>query len=132
MWTNQPDFTEHRVRCYSNRTRHLMCIFGVEDLKPNLLKLPQLYVNKLMPSVDFGAITCWLELLFNRTHHDSASLSRLNRTFYESQPHVSGASGIPGTKRTLRERTTFQVRFQALKDGNGEVSPEKLDSFRCD
>ncbi|GMT07630.1 hypothetical protein PENTCL1PPCAC_29804, partial [Pristionchus entomophagus] len=50
--------------CGSKIWRHRLCVFGVEDL-PYLAGKHHLMVNKLMPNIDYGAISCIGELLFN-------------------------------------------------------------------
>uniref|UniRef100_A0A915CX10 Uncharacterized protein n=2 Tax=Ditylenchus dipsaci TaxID=166011 RepID=A0A915CX10_9BILA len=74
--------------CGSHHMRHSICVFGVEDLGPNLAVLPHLFANKLMPGFDFGAIACWYEKLFNRSYVELRTVARLNEDYYKSLPHV--------------------------------------------
>jgi hypothetical protein len=72
--------------CVSGIERHDICIIAAEHL-PELLTLPHLYINKFMPKHDFGALTCWLEMLHHRTHLDR-DLSRLNENIYLKRQQV--------------------------------------------
>ena len=74
-------------QCYSNIYRHSVCVLGIEDI-PRLRNFPQLFINKMMPEYDFGAITCWYEYMFNRSHLDTPMSSRINPLLYLSLPHV--------------------------------------------
>ncbi|CAD5216729.1 unnamed protein product [Bursaphelenchus okinawaensis] len=57
---------EGSKHCRSKTWRHQICLYGIEDLVPNLNGQNSLYANKMMMG-DFNGIVCWLELLFNRT-----------------------------------------------------------------
>jgi hypothetical protein len=48
---------------------------------------PYLFANKFQPDKDFGAIACWHEYLFNRTHLERGTL-RLDPKKYTDVPHV--------------------------------------------
>ncbi|KAK6061291.1 Core-2/I-Branching enzyme [Cooperia oncophora] len=76
-----------KMQCRSQRYRHSVCIYGVEDFAW-LAKHPKLIANKMMPSFDYGVVDCVHELIFNRTH-----LGQTDRLWdvkmYERQPHVS-------------------------------------------
>ena len=64
-------------------------MFGIEDLPGRLSNLPHLFANKLMPEFDFGAVECWYESMFNRSHvkgYDKFDL--LNATLYKNMPNV--------------------------------------------
>uniref|UniRef100_A0A0R3RHG5 Core-2/I-Branching enzyme n=1 Tax=Elaeophora elaphi TaxID=1147741 RepID=A0A0R3RHG5_9BILA len=56
-WSVQP--------CRSGIYRHNVCIFGVADLI-NLKDLEYLFANKMLPEVDYGAISCWASYLADR------------------------------------------------------------------
>ncbi|KAI6184987.1 Glycosyl transferase, family 14-containing protein [Aphelenchoides bicaudatus] len=73
--------------CHSKITRHELCVFGMEDLYRNLADNPYFFANKMVPEYDFGAIVCWNEMLFNRTHFDKG-LHRLDKGAYVKLPHV--------------------------------------------
>lgn len=62
-------FWHNDTSCQSGIKRHRICIFGMEDL-PNLVESPYLFANKAMAEKDFGALSCWHELIFNRTHYE--------------------------------------------------------------
>ncbi|CAD5216727.1 unnamed protein product [Bursaphelenchus okinawaensis] len=101
-WSWDPD-------CRSKIFRHALCMFGVEDLVPNLNNHKfQLYANKFMPDVDFNSIVCWLETLHNRTHIWKET--KLDTIFYQNQAFV---------------------RYQNLKNEHGEVPTEVLRHFKC-
>ncbi|CAD5208365.1 unnamed protein product [Bursaphelenchus xylophilus] len=99
-----------RGTCSSGHFRHSICIYGIEDLATHIDPIPAIYVNKLMPDFDFNAVTCWLEVLYNRTFIEKPTLARLGREYYANLKHV---------------------RYQALKDEHGEVSEEKRKNFKC-
>lgn len=82
FWETEPD-----APCYSQKFRHGVCLLGVEGIS-RLRKFPQIIVNKMMPEFDFGAITCWFEYMFNRSHLDPPKSSRINPMFYLELPHV--------------------------------------------
>ena len=62
-------------------------MFGIEDLD-RLTKFPEIFVNKIMPDFDFGAVTCWYEKMFNRTYLEEPTMEKLNKNYYLSLPHV--------------------------------------------
>ncbi|KAF8367207.1 hypothetical protein PRIPAC_85036, partial [Pristionchus pacificus] len=78
--------------CGSNIWRHNICIFGVEDL-PYIAGVHHLMVNKLMPDVDYGAISCIGELLYNRTHY-ALDDHPLDLGIYENLPGVRLHKGM--------------------------------------
>ena len=59
----------------------------MEDLT-RLVGLPHLFINKMVPQSDFGAITCWYEYMHNRTYLHSPSSKNLDKKFYLSLPHI--------------------------------------------
>uniref|UniRef100_A0A1I7S5S1 Uncharacterized protein n=1 Tax=Bursaphelenchus xylophilus TaxID=6326 RepID=A0A1I7S5S1_BURXY len=63
--------------CYSGHFRHAICVFGVADLAKNLDKSDHLNGNKMLPSFDFNAITCWME-----------PKNRIHEHFYRTLPAV--------------------------------------------
>ncbi|KAI6198865.1 Beta-1,3-galactosyl-O-glycosyl-glycoprotein beta-1,6-N-acetylglucosaminyltransferase 3 [Aphelenchoides besseyi] len=87
-----------RENCKTGHLRHDICIYGVEDLKNTLPNCPDLFINKMMPNFDWAAVVCWYEKLFNRTHVEAPTTSRLNPHYYLNFGHV---------------------RYQYLKDANG-------------
>ncbi|KAH7730137.1 core-2/I-Branching enzyme family protein [Aphelenchoides avenae] len=93
--------------CRSKRWRHSICIFGVEDLASNLAHNSRLFANKMMPEFDFGATSCWHELMFNRSHFNRG-IHRLSKSAYTELPHV---------------------RYQTEKQRNRTMD---LKSFDCD
>ncbi|CAD5205621.1 unnamed protein product [Bursaphelenchus okinawaensis] len=70
--------------CRSKHVRHVLCILGMADIRPILMKIPHFTANKMMPAVDFGAINCWHEHMFNRTHLQST----IDTAFYSNIPYV--------------------------------------------
>ncbi len=71
------------------RFRHGVCVFGLEDLH-RLTRRPELFANKFMPSFDYGALSCWMEHLYNRTHFAKTSSdgAGLDTDYYANLPHV--------------------------------------------
>jgi hypothetical protein len=63
-------------------------MFGIEDLD-RITKFPEIFMNKIMPDFDFGAVTCWYEKMFNRTYLEVPTSEKLNEAYYFSLPHVS-------------------------------------------
>jgi hypothetical protein len=49
--------------------RHSVCMLGVENLQ-ELMTSKYLFANKFMPSIDYGAVECWHERMYNKTHLD--------------------------------------------------------------
>uniref|UniRef100_A0A914DNM5 Uncharacterized protein n=1 Tax=Acrobeloides nanus TaxID=290746 RepID=A0A914DNM5_9BILA len=74
-------------RCPTKKFRHLICMFGIEDLD-RLTKSTELFVNKIMPEFDFGAVICWYEKMFNRTYLEEPTAEKLDKNYYLSLPHV--------------------------------------------
>uniref|UniRef100_A0A914NGC1 Uncharacterized protein n=1 Tax=Meloidogyne incognita TaxID=6306 RepID=A0A914NGC1_MELIC len=74
-------------KCYSGIIRHYNCIFGIEDLVPNFYNSKYLFVNKMMPEYDFGAILCWHEEMRRRTLINKG-LHRLNASLYQNWPQT--------------------------------------------
>jgi hypothetical protein len=72
--------------CATEMWRNEMCTFGMEHLA-EFQYLPYLFANKFQPDKDFGAIACWHEYIFNRTHLERGIL-RLDPKKYTSPPHV--------------------------------------------
>uniref|UniRef100_A0A914N7U0 Uncharacterized protein n=1 Tax=Meloidogyne incognita TaxID=6306 RepID=A0A914N7U0_MELIC len=79
---------EHKDKCYSNNFRHYSCVFGIDDLWHNFHNLKYLFVNKMMPKYDFGAIICWHEEMRRRNILESR-LKKLNSTIYQNWPQAS-------------------------------------------
>lgn len=59
----------------------------MEDLASNLVESPYLFANKLISEKDFGALSCWHELMFNRTHEDRGTF-RLDPYIYLNMAQV--------------------------------------------
>lgn len=59
----------------------------MEDLRRNLVNSPYLFGNKFMQEKDFGALACWHELMFNRTHLERGHY-RLDKDVYLEMPQV--------------------------------------------
>lgn len=93
--------------CKSGISRHQICILTAEYL-PELSNSYYLFGNKFMPDKDFGAVACWHELIFNRTHLDRG-IKRLNANTYLNLPHVSSFKafeiGILGPIQPRKKRT---------------------------
>lgn len=48
--------------------------------------LPNIYLNKMLPAVDYGAVACWLRHLNER---EALGIVTINETSYSELPHVS-------------------------------------------
>ncbi|CAD5225476.1 unnamed protein product [Bursaphelenchus okinawaensis] len=73
--------------CESKLFRHGLCVFGLEDLVPKLADSPFFFANKMMPEKDFSAISCWHEMLFNRTYHQRG-LHYVKENYYWKLPTI--------------------------------------------
>ncbi|CAD5212883.1 unnamed protein product [Bursaphelenchus okinawaensis] len=100
----------NHTQCNTGYYRHTICIHGVEDLRPVVNNVKELYINKLLPEFDFNGVVCWLEVLYNRTYLEERTVKGLDQKYYQGLAHV---------------------RYQALKDENGQVPAEKLANFSC-
>jgi hypothetical protein len=73
------------------RFRNNICLFGLENLH-RLTRRPELIANKFWPALDYGAVDCWLEWLYNRTHGlgggGDVDGSGLDEDLYTQLPHV--------------------------------------------
>jgi hypothetical protein len=102
------------TKCYSNFWRNNACIFGLEDLKSKFVDNRFFTANKMIPRYDFGyfchifrihflgAIVCWNEVLFNRTHNERG-IHRLKKDAYVKLPQV----------RFNKERRELGPKFNA-------------------
>lgn len=79
--------------------RHAICMFGVEDLD-RLPHFPEIFMNKILPEFDFGALTCWYEKLFNRTYLEEPTSENLDKNYYLSLPYV-GKNGLRYIKNII-------------------------------
>lgn len=52
-------------KCKSGSFRHGVCVFGMEDI-PELIKVPQFFINKMRSEYDYGAISCWARWLSSK------------------------------------------------------------------
>ncbi|KAI3420135.1 hypothetical protein GPALN_003459 [Globodera pallida] len=76
--------------CRSAYFRHGVCVYGTEDLFHIGRDRLHFYLNKMMPSFDFGAIFCWLNALAARRDGQQTKKAnvKVNRRFYTELPHV--------------------------------------------
>lgn len=107
------------MRCDSGLWRHFNCLFGVEHLL-ELSGAYHLFANKFMPDEDFGAISCWHELIFNRTHIERR-LDRLDADLYLNLPHVSYSR--------IQSKAILQVRYNRDRDLRGDGFD--INKFNC-
>ncbi|KAI1700733.1 core-2/I-Branching enzyme domain-containing protein [Ditylenchus destructor] len=91
--------------CHSKLQYHYLCVFGIEDLVPYFNNTNHLFHYKMVSTMDFGAIDCWHETLYNRTHFERGT-HRLDSSAYLNHP---------------------LVRFQVEKKKNGVVDLSKFD-----
>ncbi|KAI6204273.1 hypothetical protein M3Y94_00653800 [Aphelenchoides besseyi] len=103
-------FAKWSENCLSGFHRHSLCVMGAEDLSSTVEPLKQIFINKFLPSFDFGAAVCWYERIFERTHGRRDVSDQLDESFYRRLPHA---------------------RYQKLKDANGVVSEQQLRDFEC-
>uniref|UniRef100_A0AC35FLN3 Core-2/I-Branching enzyme n=1 Tax=Panagrolaimus sp. PS1159 TaxID=55785 RepID=A0AC35FLN3_9BILA len=77
------------ANCQSKILRHGICVYGLEDLIV-LENYPQIFANKMIQDVDFGAYICWSERMFNRTFNENRldPIETLNATIYLEHPAV--------------------------------------------
>jgi len=90
VWSNEVRKDPKHFKCGAAnekwRFRHTVCIFGLEDLH-RLTKRHELFLNKMMPSFDYGAVNCWMEYMYNRTHYGETRAA-LDLDFYANLPNV--------------------------------------------
>ncbi|GMR36749.1 hypothetical protein PMAYCL1PPCAC_06944 [Pristionchus mayeri] len=75
--TRYSRWRDNFTRCASGKLRHYICILGTGDL-PFLGRSYHLAANKMMPQVDYTAIHCISQLVFNRSRDLSSSIVREN------------------------------------------------------
>jgi hypothetical protein len=103
------------------RVRHAICLFGLEDLH-RLVHRPELAANKFWPEWDYGAFSCWMEWLYNRTHQ------------LAPVPLVWGGNASEGELGGLREEFYANlpyVRFNRLSEGEREAVRTGEADFNC-
>jgi hypothetical protein len=68
---------------------------------------PELIANKFWPESDYGAVDCWLEWLYNRTHglggEGGGGGSGLDEGLYAQLPHVRFNQLGEGEREAVRE-----------------------------
>ncbi|VDK17636.1 unnamed protein product [Anisakis simplex] len=90
-----------RLPCKSRRYRHGVCVFGVEDLK-TLRHSHHLFANKMMPEMDYSAVSCWAKQLRSRTtHRPSAHNHTIDLNFYANLPTVQFNNNRPKWRSNL-------------------------------
>jgi len=85
----------------------------LEDLH-RLAHRPELTANKFWPALDYKAVDCWLEWLYNRTH--------------------GLGSDVSGRRRGLDEELYTQlphVRFNRMDESEREAVREGKMEFNC-
>lgn len=75
--------------------------------------LNQLFVNKLMPDFDYGAVVCWAENIYNRTHFPSlySNYHKLDDKYYSMLPHVR--YNRRKHKHDLKNKNDFKINHFA-------------------
>jgi len=112
---------KNNTRCHSKFARHFVCIFGLEDLVPNLKGSHSLFANKMLPSFDFGAIGCWHEEMFNRTHF-KRGIGRLDANVYLRLPQVRFQAGKAVAKPTNKADCLYNIPIkEKLKMYDGQT-----------
>ncbi|KAL7071103.1 hypothetical protein ACQ4LE_010019 [Meloidogyne hapla] len=90
---NLPYVTRYNIwyfdkeKCYSKNFRRQSCIFGLNDLWHHFRTSKYLFINKMMPEYDFGAILCWHEEMRRRTLIE-VGFKRLNASIYQNWPQT--------------------------------------------
>jgi len=76
----------------------------LEDLH-RLTHRPELIANKFWPALDYGAVDCWLEWLYNRTHGlgGSSVVWEVDEEYYTQLPHVRFNRMDEGEREAVRE-----------------------------
>ncbi|CAI5442219.1 unnamed protein product [Caenorhabditis angaria] len=110
--------------------RHDICILGVEHLA-KIIRLPNIAVNKMLPSFDYASIDCLNEHIFNRTMKQNKNMLDdvpLDVSYYENMVNTNekmvqltsqdkifiGASGLTAIVGIVLIVIGFVLRF-----GNG-------------
>ncbi|VDM34889.1 unnamed protein product [Toxocara canis] len=73
-------------QCKSGIERHRVCILGIADLA-DLERSRFLFANKMMPDLDYSAVSCWAQRLLNRTLTQDRS-ELINTRYYSRLPVV--------------------------------------------
>jgi len=97
-------------QCVHNNSRNGVCVLGVENVALLLNQSHSLFFNKAIPDFDFGAIHCWHEALYNRTHFNRGN-HRLTPYVYKRLPQV-------------------RYHVERMKKG-GEMDKKSLALFDC-
>jgi hypothetical protein len=79
---------EGRTRCKSGNYRHIICIYGIEDLPDLAHDHKALYVNKLLEDYESFTYDCLEELYFNRTRDEYMGVKGFDLGFFASRPFV--------------------------------------------
>ncbi|GMT21815.1 hypothetical protein PFISCL1PPCAC_13112, partial [Pristionchus fissidentatus] len=103
--------------CRSGLWRNDLCVFGVEDVN-HLAGVHQIMANKMHPDMDYAAISCIAEVLFNRTHRGLED-HPLDMNIYENLPAKRAVHADPANfdlfacpkypMKEKMERTTYDI-----------------------
>uniref|UniRef100_A0A915CDE0 Uncharacterized protein n=1 Tax=Parascaris univalens TaxID=6257 RepID=A0A915CDE0_PARUN len=74
-------------QCKSGIDRHRVCILGIADLA-DLARSRFLFANKMIPFIDYSAISCWAQYLLNRSRIENRKRS-INTYYYSHLPVVT-------------------------------------------
>lgn len=100
----------NNLACRSNQWRHGVCVFGLEDLRDSaLFQTPYLFVNKMMPEYDFGAIKCWHQRMVERRLNHSES--ELDGKFYQNWPQTRYNQWRKAKKANAGSEPTMKMTF---------------------
>ncbi|KAL3076217.1 hypothetical protein niasHT_038354 [Heterodera trifolii] len=118
--------------CASGHSFHSICMFGIEDL-PQLATFPHLFVNKFLPSFDFGAAICMYERMFNMTYLNTGGeqLDKMeplvNKSVVEQLPNVK-------FQRFKRDMLLRSKNNKQQKRGVDEkqLTFEEVMGFQCE
>ncbi|VDK48353.1 unnamed protein product [Anisakis simplex] len=82
IWQNPNQKQQDQpMPCKSGMERHRVCILGVADLA-DLDSSRFLFANKMMPEMDYSAISCWAQRLLNRSRTQERDESLFDSHYY--------------------------------------------------
>ena len=80
-------YPEQDKTCKSKVLRHGVCIYVVEDLY-RTRDIPEMFLNKIVPTMEFGSFYCLKERLFNQNYNKEKAKTSLKANDYLNLLHV--------------------------------------------
>ncbi|ELU17616.1 hypothetical protein CAPTEDRAFT_178864 [Capitella teleta] len=80
--------SEGRNKCKSGNYRHIICIYGLDDLPDLAADYKAMFINKLLDDYEPFTYDCLEELYFNRTRDEYLGRKGFDFNFYLRRPFV--------------------------------------------